>query len=246
MAHLTKVFKDINYETMDWAVYNYFDKKFPLVIDGRKVPVIFATPERWAQVQRDSYLKDEKGQLMLPAIAVRRSGTEINRSRYVPKQPETDIKVKVPELTPEGQQKFAANGNPLYIIHRIPYPRFVNLTYSVIIWASYFVDINEIQQRYLWEGIDHVFTQDGYWFTGTIQGITENNNNEDNTKQERIQKVEYTIMLEGYISDTRSVRKERSVNTLNFGFDLERFPDEKDPLKTFTFSKPGIAPPTRR
>lgn len=246
MAHLTKTFSDITFETIDWAVYNYFDKKFPLIIDGRKVPVVFASPERWAQIQRDAFLKDEKGQLMLPAIAIRRGSPEINPNRYVPKRPETDIKVKVPVLTPEGEQKII-DGNPVYEVHRISYPRFIKMNYSVVIWASYYVDINEIQQRYLWEGIDHVFTHEGWWFTGTIQSINEASNTEDHTKQERMQKVEYTINIDGYISDTRSFKKEQTISTVVWGYGLH-IDDEKNPEytnKPYHFSDPEPEIPVR-
>lgn len=201
-----QIVPNLNFEYMDAAIFNYFDKQFPLIIDARKVPVVFATPERWVQIQRDSYLKDDNGVAIVPIITIRRGSPEINRNRYVPKRPETDILVR-----PMTATKLDGNANKTLfsndVIYSIPYPRFVNMTYTVIIWTSYFLDINEIQQRYLWEGIDHVFTYERFWYTGTLQSISEVSNNEDNTKAERMQKVEYTFMVEGYISENRDVKK---------------------------------------
>jgi hypothetical protein len=200
------IIPQLNFEYMDAAVFLYFEKKYPLIIDSRKVPVVWATPERWVQIQRDSYLKDENGVAIVPLITIRRGSPEVNRNRYVPKISETSILVRPMEAT-----KYDSNANKTFfsndVIYSIPYPRFVNMNYTVIIWTSYFLDINEIQQRYLWEGIDHIFEYERFWYTGTLQSISENSNNEDNTKSERIQKVEYNFMVEGYISDNRDIKK---------------------------------------
>lgn len=210
-AEITKIFEDVNYEVMDWSVYNFFDKKFPLLIDGRKVPVIFATPERWAQIQRDSFLKDDKGQLILPAISVRRGNTEEEINRWVPLRPETEVRRKIPAMNPDGTQKLW-KGQPVYDYYFLPFPRFVNINYTITIWASYFVDINAIQQRYLSEGYDYIFEEGIHKFSGRINSISETSNNEDNTKQERIQKVEYGILLKGYLQDVRKSKQVASVN----------------------------------
>jgi hypothetical protein len=229
----------IGFENMDWAVFNYFDKKYPLIIDSRKVSVVFATPERWVQIQRDQYLKDENGQLILPVISIRRGNPDINRSRYVPKRPETNIlirpAVKSTSIDENANEPLFRNDK----IYSIAYPRFITMNYSVTIWTSYWLDINEIQQRYLWEGIDHIFEHERFWFTGTIQSISESSNMDDFSKQEKIQKVEYSITLEGYISDNRSITELSPINSV----DVDVFiPDPPKPTEYNFSTAPDTLP----
>ena len=232
---------NITLETMDWAIFNYFDKKYPLITDARKVAVVFATPERWVQIQRDQYLKDENGQLILPVISIRRGNPEINRNRYVPKRPETNILIR-PIIKNEN---IDGNSNePLFRndkIYSIPYPRFVTMNYTVTIWTSYWLDINEIQQRYLWEGIDHVFDYERFWFTGTIQSISESSNMDDFSKQEKIQKVEYSITLEGYISDNRDIKELQPINETK----VDVFVPEINTSQEYNYSTPPDSLPVK-
>lgn len=202
----------ITFRTMDEAVVEYFDRKFPLLIDGRKVPTIFAGPERWAQVQRDSYLKDKDGMLILPVMAVRRLSPEINTARHVPKAAETNVIIKKVSQTKANSRDNPNLQKPIYDCYSIPYPRFVLMNYILTIWASHYTEINDFQQRYLWEGAAHKFMKDGFWFLGRINSINDNSNTEDNTRQERIQKLEYSLVLEGYILNSHDVVKIPSVN----------------------------------
>lgn len=209
-------FPDINFRKMDEAVVNFFDKTYPLLIDGRKVPVVFAGPERWAQVQRDSYMKDKDGMLILPVIAVRRGSPEINLNRHVPKSNETNIVIKKVRKNKINNQKEIVNQKPVYDCYMIPYPRFVIMNYTIIIWASHYAEINDFQQRYLWEGAHYTLSNEKFWFISHIQSISDTSNTEDNTRQERIQKVEYSLTLDGYISNSKDIKKIPSINNIDF------------------------------
>jgi len=68
-------------EDVDRALFNLFDKDLPLLYqqkDGstKKVPVIFATGERFAITRRKEPLRDKNGALILPMISIVRSGIE--------------------------------------------------------------------------------------------------------------------------------------------------------------------------
>lgn len=212
----------ITFRKIDEAAVDYFDKKFPLLIDGRKVPVVFAGPERWAQVQRDSYLKDKDGMLILPVIVIRRLSPEINLSRHVPKQPETNIVIK---KSKRNKLDFVDSNNKnrqIYDCYLVPYPRFMIMNYAVIIWTSHFFEMNELQEKYLNLGAHYYFSKDKFWFSTHIQSINDSSNTEDNTKQERIQKVEYQLTLDAYINNSKDVISVPSINNYKF----EEFIDE--------------------
>ena len=67
-------------EDLDLAVFNLFDKQIPLYYDLhgeiKKVPVIFATGERFALLRRKQPITDRNGALILPLISITRSALE--------------------------------------------------------------------------------------------------------------------------------------------------------------------------
>ena len=67
-------------EDLDLSVFNLFDKQMPLFYDLhgeiKKVPVIFATGERFALLRRKRPIVDRNGALILPLISITRSSIE--------------------------------------------------------------------------------------------------------------------------------------------------------------------------
>ena len=67
-------------EDLDKAIFNLFDKQIPLYFDlhgeKRKVPVVFATGERFALLRRKKPLIDRNGALILPLISITRSSID--------------------------------------------------------------------------------------------------------------------------------------------------------------------------
>jgi len=72
-------------EDVDKAVFKLFDEQIPLFYkhDGKtkRVPVIFATGERFAILRRNKPITDRKGALILPLISIVRSSIENNPSK---------------------------------------------------------------------------------------------------------------------------------------------------------------------
>ena len=76
---------------VDRTVYNWFDVKHPTLINGRKVPVLFGSWERWAQIQGNkadenlNNLRDQNGMIKLPMISITRGDVTFDDNRYVRK-----------------------------------------------------------------------------------------------------------------------------------------------------------------
>lgn len=72
-------------EDVDRGVFNLFDKELPLFYNRKdsmkKVPVIFATGERFALLSRNRPLRDKNDALILPLISVVRTGIEQENAR---------------------------------------------------------------------------------------------------------------------------------------------------------------------
>ena len=69
---------------MDKAIMYYFNEVIkPTVIDNGetvKVPVMYASPERWYAIQRNGFMRDKRQQLIVPVIAFRRTSMEKNEN----------------------------------------------------------------------------------------------------------------------------------------------------------------------
>ena len=67
-------------EDVDRGVFNLFDKELPFYYKRKdamkKVPVIFATGERFALLARNKPLRDKSDALILPLISVVRTGID--------------------------------------------------------------------------------------------------------------------------------------------------------------------------
>jgi len=67
-------------EDLDHSIFNLFDKQIPLYYDLhgeiKKVPVIFATGERFALLRRKQPITDRNGALILPLISITRTAIE--------------------------------------------------------------------------------------------------------------------------------------------------------------------------
>ena len=71
---------------MDSAIMFYFENVIkPSVKDNGenvKVPIMYASPERWKAIKRDGFMRDKKRQVITPVIAYRR--TSIEKDDMVP------------------------------------------------------------------------------------------------------------------------------------------------------------------
>ena len=79
-------FPAMRIEDIDRAVFNLFDKQINIEVSYewsnpgsvRKVPVIFATGERFALTRRDSPLRDDQNTLILPVISIMRQDVDFS------------------------------------------------------------------------------------------------------------------------------------------------------------------------
>lgn len=74
-------------EDLDFAVFNLFDKQIPLYYELKgeikKVPVVFATGERFALLRRKQPITDRAGALILPLVSISRGTIENNPQKGI-------------------------------------------------------------------------------------------------------------------------------------------------------------------
>jgi hypothetical protein len=68
----------VGIEDVDVSLFNLFEKEIPLQVSGdnstpKKVPVIFASGEKWAMLKKYQAIRDRNGSLILPLVTILRN-----------------------------------------------------------------------------------------------------------------------------------------------------------------------------
>ena len=191
---------------IDTAIVYYFDKVIkPSVEDNGenvKVPIMYASPERWKAIQRDGFMRDKKRQTITPVIAYRR--TSIEKDEMVPQD---KLDANNPHLFYTFEKKFS-NVNrydnfstqigllPQKEYYNVTFPDYVTLSYDFIIWTSYIEQMNKIVERV-------VYSDGAYWgdpdklrFRTSIDTFTDATEVSD---AERLVRTNFTVTLRGYL-----------------------------------------------
>lgn len=106
---LERLIPSCGLEDVDRAMFRLFDNDIPLIYqqkDGttKKVPVIFATGERFAINRRKEPLRDKNGALILPIVTITRTGIE----QQAPKM------IEVPDAGTISIKRRISDDDPLY------------------------------------------------------------------------------------------------------------------------------------
>ena len=220
---------------IDKAIIKWFEKDYPMIIKGKTTPVLFASAERWAQIQRDRAVKDERGQLILPIISVRRLDPIHKKERNAPQMDETDLiyhrRVASQSYNSEeginlndyqrgtpDPKYLLAKDIPVFEILKMPYPSFFDIQYEIIFWASYLshqnIEIENVLTNF--NGGRANIQVGSYNLLAIIKNIGDESNITDFTSKERIVKSKFTLELQAYLIDKSKVKIIRTISNLKF------------------------------
>ena len=191
---------------MDGAIISYFDEVIqPSVEDNGenvKVPIMYASPERWKAIQRDGFMRDKKRQTITPVIVYRRTSIEKDESI-----PQDKLDANNPNLFYTFEKKFSNINRydnfrtqigtlPQKEYYNVMLPDYVTLTYDFIIWTSYIEQMNKIVERV-------VYSDGAYWghpdkmrFRTSVDTFTDATEIGDT---ERLVRTNFTVTLRGYL-----------------------------------------------
>ena len=219
---------------IDSAINFYFNNVIkPSVEDNGenvKVPLMYASPERWKSIQRDGFIRDKKDQIITPVIVYKRTSVEKDESL-----PQDKLDANNPNLFYTFQKKFSQEnrydnfavqiGNfPTREYYNVTMPDYVTLTYDFTIWTSYIEQMNKIIERI-------VYSDGAYWgdpdkmrFRSSVDSITDATEVGD---AERLVRSTFSVTLRGYLLpkanfDHRSTtQKYLSPKRVTFGVDVD-------------------------
>ena len=219
---------------IDSAINFYFNNVIkPSVEDNGenvKVPLMYASPERWKSIQRDGFMRDKKDQIITPVIVYKRTSVEKDESL-----PQDKLDANNPNLFYTFQKKFSQQnkydnfavqiGNfPTREYYNVTMHDYVTLTYDFTIWTSYIEQMNKIIERI-------VYSDGAYWgdpdkmrFRSSVDSITDATEVGD---AERLVRSTFSVTLRGYLLpkanfDHRSTtQKYLSPKRVTFGVDID-------------------------
>ncbi|MBC8428372.1 hypothetical protein H8D04_00670 [bacterium] len=200
--------KDVSISLMDLdsAIMCYFTEVIkPTVMDNGeqvKVPIMYASPERWFAIQKTGYMRDKKRQLILPVIAFRRTGMSkdetIPLDTMDPEEPKLHWQFERKYTDANRYDNFSVQQGliPQREYYNVAVPDFMVLNYDFIIWTSYIEQMNKLVERINW-------SEGAYWgepgkmkFRTSIDSFTDSTEVSD---RERIVKTEFSVTLKGYL-----------------------------------------------
>ena len=147
---------DIDY-AIKWFIENDIRPQITADQTLIDIPIIYANGEKWDNVQRLGYLRDEKGMLQSPVIILKRNSVierdniktlDVNynpnenvltyRSKYNERNRYND---PMPNIGNQG-----AAQDKIYIIN---IPKYVTIEYDMMIWCDFTMQLNDVVEQIL-------------------------------------------------------------------------------------------------
>ena len=225
---------------IDSSILYYFDNVIqPSVEDNGenvKVPIMYASPERWKAIQRDGFMKDKKRQIITPVIAYRRTSIEKDDSI-----PQDKLDANNPNIFYTFEKRFTQENRydnfnvqrgllPQKEYYNVTFPDYVVLNYDFTIWTTYIEQMNKIVEKV-------IYSDGAYWgdpeklrFRSKIESFTDSTEVSD---VERLVRTTFSVTLRGYLLpdgnyDHRSTtQKFITPKKITFGTETDAIIDKK-------------------
>lgn len=187
---------------VDTAIMKQIEKFQLTIVDNGsqvKVPVYYASPEKWKSIQKDGFIRDYNGKMILPAIVFKRVNSEkdsalmaFNRylnypvlRRYSEKNRYTPFNILI------------GKNVPINDVYDIRMPDHMVFTYHFIIWAEYNEQVNKLVERLNFEAEDYWGELKGLRFRTQIPSFS--HTIELQVDQDRMVKTEFDLIVHGYL-----------------------------------------------
>lgn len=217
---------DIDY-AIKWYVENEIQPQIKSNQELITVPVIFANGEKWDNVQRLGYLRDEKGKLQSPMIMLKR-GSVVERDSYRTldvnwPQAENQIIVR-PKYNERNRyedelfpipDRIPANSKKIYLID---VPKYVTIEYEMMLWCDFTTQMNDLvdqilpYNRFAWGDEGNKFATS----MGAVTFETINTTGEDRLVRATIPLTIQATLLSGQEARLETIKKMYSVKKVIF------------------------------
>ena len=155
----------LGFKEIDEALFYYMENIIKPTVQQngvvQKVPVIYGSPEKWKQIQKDGYYRDSKGKIMMPLITFKRNSIEKNRN--LASKLDSNFPNNINVFT-KSYSKNNVYDNFNILNNKIPQkeyyavvvPDYVTITYDFIISTYYIEQLNKLIEAFN-------YASDSYW-----------------------------------------------------------------------------------
>ena len=201
----TKPFS-IGIKDIDESIVYYFKNVIkPFVIqNGQRieVPVMYGAPERWKSVQRDGFMRDQKGAIMAPMITFKRNTITPIKGQYNKLDANRPANVAYTQTSYNKQNAYDKfnilnNRKPIKEYHTVVVPDYVTMTYSCVIYTYYVEQLNKIVEAINYAANSYWGNPERFKFKADIDSFT--TVTELNQGSERTVRANFDLNLKGYI-----------------------------------------------
>jgi hypothetical protein len=233
---------------IDETILTYLEKmQLQVMDDGQvvKVPYFFGAPDKWVSAKRDGYIRDKQGMIILPAIILKRTSSEADKSlqffnRYL-NEPVLQKYSKKNKYTPFSQ--LAGIVGPQQEVFNIVMASHMVLTYQFIIWTESVAQMNSLIEIFQFNTRDYWgHPKKGFRFRTQIESF--GHTTEISLDEDRMVKTEFTMTTHGYIlpetmtkltgpeaTTKRMLTKKKVVlsnEVVHTGFDMNQFDSNRE------------------
>ena len=148
---------DIDY-AIKWFIENEIQPQITDKDQTISVPVIFANGEKWDNVRRLGYLRDEKGMLQSPLIVLKRSNvTERDSVKGFDANRPQDQNLRIYKSKYNERNRYQDEMFPWTInqpaqsdkVYLVDIPKYVTVEYEMMIWCDFTTQMNDLVDQIL-------------------------------------------------------------------------------------------------
>ena len=232
---------------IDETILNHLKNLQLEVTDAGKkivVPSFFGSPEQWTSAQRDGYIRDKQGKLMLPAVVLKRTASEDDQTLQFFNRYLTEAAIKLYSSKNKYTQfSLLTNQNaPVNEVYRVVVPDHVVLTYHFVIWTEYVEQMNELVSKFKFNTNDYWGSKKGFRFR--VKAESYSHTTEIKSGDDRMVRTEFDLTTHGYILPETMIKLENNETTfkkmltpkkiimgtevVNTGYDLKKLDKNKE------------------
>jgi len=197
IKNFTVTIKDI-----DTTVLTHLEKMQLSVVDAGnhiKVPIMYASPEKWVSVRKHGFMRDNNGKLILPALIFYRTSIDAStdqpmfnkylRTSVIKKYSEKNQYTRFSALVPTNK--------PVHEVYNVVMPDHMDFHYKFILWTEYVEQMNFLIERINFETNDYWGSSDGFRFRTQVDSYS--NTTEVQNEKDRVVRTEFDLTLKGYL-----------------------------------------------
>lgn len=163
------------------------------------VPSFFGSPEQWVSAQRDGYIRDNQGKVILPLIILKRTTSENDQAiqlfnRYLNTPA---VRLYSPKNKYTQFSILSGQNAPVTEVFNVVVPSHVVLTYHFIVWTEKVEQMNDLILKFQFNTKDYWGSKKGFRFRTRIESFS--HTTEVATGEDRVVKTEFDLVTHGYV-----------------------------------------------